>query len=116
MEAAFWSLPIVFWSKSFTFLRILILLPNERIDEFNNRTDYDHRNIKFKRYKTRLLDGTAPGRILSMTDGLVIGTNSNFLNDFNIGSVVFIEYTEPEFYKVIDIFQILKDKNSEKIL
>lgn len=38
-----------------------------------------------------------------MTDGLVIGTNSSFLNYFSIGSVVFIEYMEPEFYKVINI-------------
>lgn len=34
----------------------------ERIDEFNNRTDYDHRTIKFKRYqnynKTYLQSGT----------------------------------------------------------
>lgn len=75
----------------------------ERIDEFNNRTDYDHRNIRFKRYRTRLLDGTENGKILSMDNGLVIGTNSNFNGDFASGSVVFIESLNPNFYKITNI-------------
>ena len=75
----------------------------ERIDEFNNRTDYDHRNVRFKRYRTRLLDGTESGKILSMDNGLVIGTNSNFNGDFASGSVVFIESPNPNFYKITNI-------------
>ena len=38
-----------------------------------------------------------------MTDGLVIGTNSNFTGDFASGSVVFIESLNPNFYKVTNI-------------
>jgi hypothetical protein len=75
----------------------------ERVDEFNNRTDYDHRVVKFKRYKSRLLDGTVGGYVLSMIDGLVIGTNSNFLGEFTTYSVVFIESENPAFYKVISV-------------
>ena len=75
----------------------------ERIDEFNNRTDYDHRNIRFKRYRSRLLDGVVSGRIISMADGLVIGTGSNFTGDFGSGSVVFIESPNPTFYKVTEV-------------
>lgn len=75
----------------------------ERIDEFNNRTDYDHRNVRFKRYRTRLLDGVLDGRIISMNEGVVIGTASNFTGDFASGSVVFIESLNPTFYKVTNI-------------
>ncbi len=75
----------------------------ERIDEYGNRTDYDHRTVLFKRYKTRFLNGTRDGKILSVNDGLVIGTNSNFTGVFATGSVVFIESDDPKFYKVISI-------------
>lgn len=75
----------------------------ERIDEFNNRTDYDHKNIKFKRYKTRFLNGTSTGTIISMSNGVVTGTNSSFFGDFATGSVIHIESEYPEFYKIINI-------------
>ncbi len=75
----------------------------ERIDDLGNRTDYDHRTILFKRYKTRILNGTKNGRILSVNDGLVIGTNSTFTGDFVTGSVVFIESDNPNFYKVLSV-------------
>jgi hypothetical protein len=49
----------------------------ERIDEFNNRTDYDHRNILFKRYDmyypTQELVGT-----LNMNNGTVTGIGTTF--------------------------------------
>ncbi len=49
----------------------------ERIDEFNNRTDYDHRNILFKRYTmyypTQELVGT-----LNINNGTVTGTDTTF--------------------------------------
>ncbi len=75
----------------------------ERIDEYNNRTDYDHRNVRFKRYRSRFLDGTVGGRIISMNEGVVVGTGSNFVTDFATGSVVFLESLNPKFYKVTDI-------------
>ena len=60
----------------------------ERIDEFNNRTDYDHRNVRFKRYRSRFLDGTVNGRIISMNEGVIIGTGSNFDSDFTTSSEI----------------------------
>jgi hypothetical protein len=49
----------------------------ERIDEFNNRTDYDHRNILFKRYNmyypTQELVGT-----LNINNGTVMGIGTTF--------------------------------------
>ncbi len=75
----------------------------ERIDDLGNRTDYDHRTVLFRRYKTRFLNGTSNGRILSLDNGLVTGTNSTFTGDFASGSVVFIESDNPNFYKVLSV-------------
>jgi hypothetical protein len=75
----------------------------ERIDEYNNRTDYDHRTITFKRYKTRFLDGSVGGKIISMNNGSVGGTGTSFLSDFIVDEVIFIESDSPVFYKVTDI-------------
>jgi len=62
----------------------------ERIDEYNNRTDYDHRNIYFKRYTTYFYDMNNPEdgtiEILDNT-GAVTGTSTNFTS-FNIGNVI----------------------------
>ena len=62
----------------------------ERIDEFNNRTSYDHRNILFKRYKTYFynLNNPEPGK-LDMSNGTVTGTNTLFTN-FNINQVIYV--------------------------
>jgi hypothetical protein len=62
----------------------------ERIDEFNNRTDYDHRNILFKRYDLFYpnfqdqLIGT-----LDMVDGVVTGYGTQFTS-LNTGAVIYI--------------------------
>ncbi len=56
----------------------------ERIDEFNNRTDYDHRTILFKRYSYIEIDvdnplpGTVTVTPTSSTEMDVIGVNTNF--------------------------------------
>ncbi len=60
----------------------------ERIDEWNNRTDYDHRNILFKRY--RLYTCTSEdslrinGSVDLLFDGTVNGTDTKF-TDLSIG-------------------------------
>lgn len=75
----------------------------ERIDEYNNRTDYDHRAIKFKRYTTYFLGGTYSGRITGTTNPYVYGSNTSFLSDLTVGDVIFIETPEPKYYKVVEI-------------
>ena len=61
----------------------------ERIDEFNNRTDYDHRNIYFKRYTTYFYNMDSPlnGTIEIYNDGSVTGTSTNFTS-LGIGNVI----------------------------
>jgi hypothetical protein len=49
----------------------------ERIDEFNNRTDYDHRNILFKRYTMYYPNEQLVGT-LNMDNGTVTGTETTF--------------------------------------
>lgn len=57
---------------------------SERIDEFNNRTDYDHRTIQFKRYQYIEIDfdspyqGTVSISPISSTEMTVTGTDTNF--------------------------------------
>lgn len=75
----------------------------ERIDEFNNRTDYDHRTILFKRYKSYFQDGTISGRIIEMNNGIVTGLNTNFTGELSTGSTVWIMSENPELYEVISI-------------
>ena len=67
----------------------------ERIDEFGNRTDYDHRTILFKRYVSDFLDGTEPGVIVEVNSGAVSGVGTTFLSTFNVGDIVFIESEQP---------------------
>jgi hypothetical protein len=76
----------------------------ERIDQFNNRTDYDHRNILFKRYKlfTIRTGQTLNGTIELLSDGTVNGVNTSFTS-LTVGDVISIPSTNPSFYEVINI-------------
>jgi len=65
----------------------------ERVDEFNNRTDYDHRNILFKRYQYIEIDMNNPllGIVdvvaTSSTEMSVTGTSTNFTS-LSVGNYV----------------------------
>jgi hypothetical protein len=79
----------------------------ERIDEWNNRTDYDHRTILFKRYKTYFHDFNNPligtinvTTVSSITGGYqitVAGVDTDFENELNEGDVI---YVNKYWYKV----------------
>ncbi len=62
----------------------------ERIDEFNNRTDYDHRTIFFKRYRTYFYDlnNPLPGTI-SINNNEVTGIDTNFTS-LSLGSYIHV--------------------------
>jgi hypothetical protein len=75
----------------------------ERIDEYNNRTDYDHRTILFKRYTTYFYDmgEPNPGTIEILdSNGSVTGTSTNF-TDLGIGNVIKIKNGLN--YKVVNV-------------
>jgi hypothetical protein len=63
----------------------------ERIDEAGNRTDYDWRNVRFKRYRQYYAQNTYQGKVtLTTTDttGSIIGVGTNFDNNFEAGDVI----------------------------
>lgn len=76
----------------------------ERIDEFNNRTDYDHRNILFKRYRlyTYRDDLQINGTVNLLPDGSVSGTGTYF-TALTVGDVIYINSASPYLYEITGI-------------
>jgi hypothetical protein len=74
----------------------------ERIDEYGNRTDYDHRDIKFKRYRTYYYNTDSPlsGTITINGTNTALGTSTLFQSELNVGNVVVINFKN---YKVTNI-------------
>jgi hypothetical protein len=66
----------------------------ERIDEFNNRTDYDHRTIFFNRFKSYNKGSQLTGTINSYDSatGIITGNGTLFLSEVEIGDILFFEY------------------------
>jgi hypothetical protein len=77
---------------------------SERIDEFNNRTDYDHRTILFKRYKLFTFRPNQPlnGTIQLFNNGIISGTSTSFTT-LTVGDVVYIPSTSPSYYEIVSI-------------
>lgn len=73
----------------------------ERVDEYNNRTDYDHRNILFKRYKLfgyrTPLDGS-----ITLDLGVVTGNGTDFTL-LSVGDVIITPSITPSNYKIVEI-------------
>jgi hypothetical protein len=76
----------------------------ERIDEFNNRTDYDHRTILFKRYRLYThreglrLNGTTE----LLNDGTINGVNTSF-TALTVGNIINIPNATPNYYEIVTI-------------
>jgi hypothetical protein len=64
----------------------------ERIDEFGNRTDYDHRTIRFKRYQNHVKDTQLTGIITDYdcTNGTVAASGALFLTELTVGDIIII--------------------------
>jgi hypothetical protein len=74
---------------------------NERIDEFGNRTDYDHRTVLFKRYVSYKYDPTTPlTGTIDINSTTVSGIGSSFSHELGTGSEFFCGGT---FFKVVSI-------------
>jgi hypothetical protein len=80
----------------------------ERIDEFNNRTDYDHRQVKFRRYKYYAIDPDSPlqGTVQvspnSSTEMTVTGTGTSF-GALAVGGVVGFAKEDHRVYRISNI-------------
>jgi hypothetical protein len=76
----------------------------ERIDEWNNRTDYDHRDILFKRYRHYYPDLTPLSGTIDMTEsGTVSGINTQFDVDFLVDDYLFLSDNLGLVYKITQI-------------
>lgn len=84
----------------------------ERIDEFNNRTDYDHRTIQFKRYQyielnmSNIQNGTVDVSVTTEPEMLVTGTNTLF-SGLSIGQ--YIGFGSQDNFKPYEITSIVSD-------
>jgi hypothetical protein len=76
----------------------------ERIDEWGNRADYDHRTIEFKRYQLRTYDrlNPLPGTVELQSGGTVLGTLTNF-TALSPGQVIAIRNSNETFYIILTI-------------
>lgn len=76
----------------------------ERIDEYNNRTDYDHRTILFKRYRSYFYNLNSPfsGRI-NVSGATVVGTDTNFLDVLTAGTAGSVIYINGLLFRVVQI-------------
>ena len=65
----------------------------ERIDVDGNRTDYDHRTIKFKRYQNYERDLQLNGFINNWDciTGTVSGSATTFMSDLSIGDIIILD-------------------------
>ena len=87
---------------------------SERIDEFSNRTDYDHRTILFKRYRYYEISlndpyqGTVEVISISGTVMTVSGTGTNFLSSVSVGNKVGFEPNNDD-YRVYEVISVDSD-------
>ena len=82
----------------------------ERIDNFNNRTDYDNRSILFKRYngysyyENLPLSGLVGISGLTGTIAVLYGNASTtFTSNFSTGSIVSVQNLNPSFFEVMSV-------------
>ena len=76
----------------------------ERIDEWGNRTDYDHRTINFKRYRLRTYNRYNPlaGTVELLVDGTVTGSATNF-TALSPGQAIAIRFSNETFYEIVSV-------------
>jgi hypothetical protein len=67
---------------------------SERIDEYDNRTDYDHRTILFNRFQSYNQGSALTGTLNSYNSGtgIVTGNNTLFLSEVSQGDVILFDY------------------------
>jgi len=82
----------------------------ERIDQYNNRTDYDHRNILFKRYigysynQGDPLTGLVGISGITGTTGILYGnTGTTFNSNLFVGTLVSVPNLNPWLFEVISV-------------
>lgn len=89
----------------------------ERIDNFNNRTDYDLRGVKFIRYQGFYSENLYQGKVSLDSNGLVTGVDTLFTNQFTPGDILGVKSNEYSSkiscFSYYEIISITDDLNME---
>lgn len=86
----------------------------ELIDSNDNRTDYDHTNVLFKRYQDYSKDLQLTGTITDYDceTGLVVGSGTTFLTDVSVDDIILIDTLADFGYNVgVKVVSISDDTN-----
>lgn len=86
----------------------------ERIDEFGNRTDYDHRTIRYKRYKSYSRGAQLTGTIASFDciTGSFSATGASFSTDLTHGDIILLDTMSDLGYNVgLKVINFSNDNN-----
>jgi len=86
----------------------------ERVDSNNNRTDYDHRSVRFKRYQGYERDTQINGYITDFdcVNGAVTGSSTTFISDITVGDVIIFDSKSDVGYDIgVKVTQVVDDFN-----
>jgi len=79
----------------------------ERIDEKNNRADYDFRAVQFIRYQAFFSEAYYGGTVSIDGSGNVVGVGTDFINDFSVGQILGISTTNTNLIGGFAYYEIL---------
>lgn len=79
----------------------------ERIDQSNNRTDYDSREVKFIRYQGFFSENLYNGKITLDGYGNVVGVGTNFLSQFTVGDILGVYDLNINFISCFNYYEIV---------
>jgi hypothetical protein len=76
---------------------------SERIDEWGNRTDYDHREVLFRRYKYYYYNTPPLGEITLSSGGSATGSGTQFDVDFSVDDYIILPNVNQYVFKITQI-------------
>ena len=76
---------------------------SERIDEWGNRTDYDHREVLFRRYKYYYYNTPPLGEITLSSGGSASGIGTQFDVDFSVDDYIILPNVNQYVFKITQI-------------
>jgi len=79
----------------------------ERIDQYNNRADYDFRAVQFIRYQAFLSEDYYTGTVSIDGSGNVVGVGTDFDNTFSVGNIIGISTTNTNLIGGFAYYEIL---------
>ena len=92
---------------------------SERIDEYENRTDYDHRTINFVRYQGYETGTTLTGTIneYDCTTGVMLGNGTLFSTELSAGSTILLDTKNTFGYQVgVSVVNIIDDTTMDVVI